>query len=415
MGRTGNWGTVDWTAVTHLQKSRDRRRRCTSLRLAHMPIARRSSALLVALVLAACGSDAAPGTSELAAWTVDSATVTIGRDERPEALLERVTGASRLPDGSILVADLGDAPLRRYRADGSLDARLARSGAGPGEITYLAYLFRCGDEVITHDIDGRRISVFSLDGAYRREFRFALPEGQQAPYLSACNAAERFAHLGWGSRGRPQAGTHRDTVPVWTTAAPDGPTLVLDSVPSSERWGQTYNGRIVGSMPLPFGRQPVLGIGRDRIYVGSGDTFTIRVYAFDGSRLDSLHLPVELQPVTPADIRDRIERYVAERGESERASMERESAEIIYPTTHVAYTALKVDAEDYVWVRAYAAPSSALVEWQVFSPAGRHVATVPMPRALEVFEIGTDYVLGKYLDAAEGQPLVRLYPLRRSP
>lgn len=371
--------------------------------------------LPLAATVAACGPDSATERSAVARWTLDSATITIGRDDRPEALLERVTGATRLADGSIVVADLGDAPLRRYRADGSLDARLARSGAGPGEITYLASLFRCGVDVITHDIDGRRISVFSLDGAHRREFRFALPEGQQAPYASACNASGRFAHVSWGSRGRPQVGMHRDTVPVWTTATPDGPPVVIDSVPSSERWGQTYNGRLVGTMPLPFGRQPVVGIGRDRIYVGSGDTFMLRVYALDGTRLDSLFLPVQPQPVTPADIRDRIERYVAERGESERATMERESAEIIYPATHAAYTALIVDADDHAWVRAYAAPSSELVDWQVFDSEGRHVATVPMPRGLEVFEIGTDYVLGKYLDAAEGQPLVRLYPLRRSP
>lgn len=363
----------------------------------------------------ACSAESGPEASSVAAWTLDSATVTIGRDERSEALLERVTGASRLPDGSIIVADLGDAPLRRFRADGSLDTRLARKGSGPGEMVYLAYLFRCGDDLITRDIDGRRISVFSLDGAYRREFRFALPDGQQEPYVSACNAAGRFAHLGWGAQGRAQAGTHRDTVPVWTTATPDGPAMLLDSVPSSERWGQTYQGRLVGTMPLPFGRQPVVGIGRDRIYVGTGDTFTIRSYAFDGTRLDSLRLSVPMQPVTPADIRDRIERYVAERGESERASMERESAEITYPATHPAYTALKVDADDHVWVRAYAAPASATVDWQVFSPVGRHVATVAMPRELEVFEIGRDYVLGKFLNAAEGQPLIRLYPLRRTP
>lgn len=373
------------------------------------------AALVLALLLSGCVSEVDPDVSAIARWSLDSATVTIGRDERPEALLTRVTGATRLADGRIIVADLGETPLRIFRADASLESRIARNGAGPGEITYLATLFRCGDEILTYDIDGRRISVFSLDGAYQREFRFALPVGQQTPYISACNATGRFAHLGWGNLARRQAGTHRDTVPVWITATPDGPPVVFDSVPSSERWGQTYNGRVVGSMPLPFGRQPVVGIGRERIYVGSGDTFTIRVYAPDGTRLDSLHLPVTLQPVTPDDIRDRIERYVAERGESERRSMERESAGITFPTTHAAYTALVVDAEDHVWVRAYASPASATVDWQVFGPTGQHLSTVPMPRALEVFEIGRDYVLGKFIDVGEGQPLVRLYPLRRSP
>jgi hypothetical protein len=373
--------------------------------------------VLVAAVaaVAACGSETPSDQSDVSRWVIDSASVTIGRDESPAALLTRITGATRLIDGSILVADLGDAPLRRFNPDGSLAERLARNGAGPGEMLYLAQMFRCGDVLLTYDIDGRRVSLFSLDGRYQREFRFALPSDQQAPYISTCNRDGRFVHLGWGTMRRGLAGIHRDTVPVWTTTTPDGPAVIIDSVPSSERWGQTYNGRVVGSMPLPFGRQPVIGIGRDRIYMGSGDTFTLRVYALDGTRLDSLHLNVALLPVTPADIRDRIERYILERGESQRASMERESADVIYPATHPAYTALVVDADDYVWVRAYAPPTSATVDWHVFGPDGWLVASAAMPRALEVFEIGRDYVLGKSLDADEGQPLVRLYGLRREP
>ena len=146
--------------------------------------------------VAACGSDASPRAASVAQWRIDSASIAIGEDERPEALLTRITGATRLPDGSILVADLGDAPMRRFYPDGSLAERLARSGSGPGEMNYLARLFRCGSELLTYDIEGRRVGVFSLDGRYQREFRFALPEGQQAPYISACNGDGRFAHLG---------------------------------------------------------------------------------------------------------------------------------------------------------------------------------------------------------------------------
>jgi hypothetical protein len=370
---------------------------------------------LLALTITACAPDAGDtgGAATVPRWSLDSAAITIGHDERIEALLERVTGATRLPNGRILVADLGEAPLRIFNTDGSLAERIARRGAGPGEMIYLAEMYRCGDAVITYDIEGRRISVFSLDGRYQREFRFAVPEGQQIPYISACNQEGRFAHLGWGTRGRLVAGVHRDTVPVWTTTTPDGPPVIIDSVPASERWGQTYEGRVVGSRPLPFGKQPVVGIGRERIYVGSGDRFTIRAYRLDGTRFDSLHLDVPARPVTPQDIRDRIEHYVLERGESERAGMERESAEIIYPETHAAYTALVVDAEDNVWVRPYVSPDSATAHWHVFDAAGRHTATVPIPRTLDVFEIGADYVLGKYIDPIEATPIVRLYRLRR--
>jgi hypothetical protein len=36
-----------------------------------------------------------------------------------------------------------------------------------------------------------------------------------------------------------------------------------------------------------------------------------------------------------------------------------------------------------------------------------------MPKHLEVYEIGRDYVLGRYLDPDESVPLVRMYRLTR--
>lgn len=137
---------------------------------------------------------------------------------RRGALLQRATGATRLSDGSVIVADLGEAPLRRFNADGSLATRISRAGSGPGEMQYLAWLFRCGDQFITYDIQGCRISIFNLDGKYQREFRFKVPTGQQVPYTSACSSDRRFAHAGWG-RMQPIAGAHRDTVPLWTARA----------------------------------------------------------------------------------------------------------------------------------------------------------------------------------------------------
>jgi hypothetical protein len=41
------------------------------------------------------------------------------------------------------------------------------------------------------------------------------------------------------------------------------------------------------------------------------------------------------------------------------------------------------------------------------------MTTVTMPSALEVYEIGRDYVLGRYVDPDESVPEVRLYTLRR--
>jgi hypothetical protein len=41
------------------------------------------------------------------------------------------------------------------------------------------------------------------------------------------------------------------------------------------------------------------------------------------------------------------------------------------------------------------------------------VAEVQLPVDLEVYEIGLDYVLGRFLNAEESIPQVRMYRLRR--
>lgn len=61
-------------------------------------------------------------------------------------------GAVKLPDGRILVGDRGDFSLKVFDASGKLVKSLGRKGSGPGEISYLAELWRCGNEVVTYDI-----------------------------------------------------------------------------------------------------------------------------------------------------------------------------------------------------------------------------------------------------------------------
>ena len=51
------------------------------------------------------------------------------------------------------------------------------------------------------------------------------------------------------------------------------------------------------------------------------------------------------------------------------------------------------------------------MRWTVFAPDGKVRATVAMPVALEVYEIGVDYMLGRYIDTEEQVPEVRVYRL----
>lgn len=378
----------------------------------------RSVAGLSALVLGliGCATEAAPGADEVAEWSVDSLpllTLGLGGEADSAITFTRITGATRLPDGQLLVADLGDAPLRLFAADGTLTRVVARKGAGPGEMEYLAWLYRCGDAIFAEDIDGRRISEYGTDAVFRRVFRFQIPAGQQTPYLAACNANGRFAYLGWGARGARTAGYHRDTVPVWISRTADGAPTVIDSVPASDRWGQTYEGRLVGSMPLPLGKQPSIAFGPQGFYIATGDAFEVLAYDTLGVKKGSLRLADTVPAVSPEDVRDFVEAEVAEAGERRRASIEREYAAITFPVRHGAITGLRVDTEGLVWIRGHSAPSAPSAAWRALDSGGREIAKLLLPRRLEVFEIGRDYVLGRQLDADEGVPVLQLWRLAR--
>lgn len=350
-------------------------------------------------------------------WSLDATpALTIGGDERDTAIiLQTIVGATRLPDGTILVGDRGDYALRFFSATGSPLRSVARRGSGPGEVRYLARMFRCGDSVYTYDIgEGQRVSVFTVRGTFVRAFRFGAPQAMQSPYQSACNRSGEFVHLGWERQRDMKGGVFRSIVPVWVSRADSAVGRVIDSVPGSERWGLVRNGQLRGTRPLPLGKQPVLGIGRSTIFVGSGDRFEVHALNSRGDSIGTILRRETPLPVTRNDIREAIEREVANRGESSRTDVEAAYAEMTLPATLPAYTDLRVDSEDLVWVRSYPRGSPASVQWSVFDSKGRNVGEIALPTHLEVFEIGGDYVLGRYLDPTDAIPQLRLYRFKRT-
>ena len=85
------------------------------------------------------------------------------------------------------------------------------------------------------------------------------------------------------------------------------------------------------------------------------------------------------------------------------------------PKMAPAHATLRVDHSGNLWVQDYPRAKAPMVTWRVFGRSGSPVAHVELPTHLTVFEIGADYVLGRYLDPDESIPQVRLYRLARGP
>ena len=350
-----------------------------------------------------------------ARWTVDpTPTLTLGANEADtNDIFTQVVGATRLPDGRVLVGDYGRYALRMYSADGKLARRFGRKGGGPGEIGYLAALLRCGDSIVTIDIDGHRTSVFSLGGEFRRVFRFSSPQTGRPPYQTTCNSRGTFAHYGWETMADVKGGAYRPMVPLWVSKADSGQVTVVASIAGSERVGLVIDGKPRGTRPLPLGRQTAIAMGSERVYVATGDRYEVAVYDLSGKPLQPLRETRTPRALVRADIDYELARTVAMAASLERrAAIEQDFETLPFPKSMPAYSALRIDQSGLVWAQnspEAASPST----WTVYDTNGRRVATAALPSHFEVYEIGPDYVLGRFLDPEESIPQVRMYRLRR--
>ncbi|MEW5917410.1 MAG: hypothetical protein AB1762_13450, partial [Gemmatimonadota bacterium] len=345
--------------------------------------------------------------------------VSIGNRPDDTTSFELVVGATRLPDGRGRVGDLGAYALRLFSPEGKAIGSFARKGSGPGEITYLRFLLRCGDSLFTMDVqNGHRVDVRSLAGSRARTFRFGSPQGGNVPYESACNNNRIFAHYGWERMKTPLAGVYRPQVPFWLSGPDSAIGKLFGDLDGSERFGRVgkdpETGRPWASAgPLPFGKQPAIAIGRDRVYIGSANRYEVLVFDLEGKRLTSITKPNDGVATTRADIETAIDKAAAGRPDSVRARIAQSYATMPLPKTLPPYARFVVDADDLLWVQDFPRAQLRTVRWSVFDRTARAIAELALPTHLEVYEIGRDYVLGRYVDPEEAVPEVRLYRLSR--
>ncbi len=367
--------------------------------------------VMLVLSVACSNGDDIPDDELAFEWHIDSVPMlSIADDDaRDEPVIGDAVGVIRLPEGGVVIADRALSSLRFFDADGSFTRSVGRAGRGPGEFEYIATMHRCGDSLYVQDIGHRSISVLTIDGVLSRAPSYAEIYGERSTYHSACNGSGVFVHNGWSRNEDQTPGRTRWIVPYWLTNT--------DGVIRTELGDHAGSERLVipgGSGPHPLGRNPVLAIGRERVYIGTADSFLVMAFALDGKLAGALRN-------TDADLRTTAEDIARFKlldtlgaNEMDKASSLREWSTVEFPPTIPAYDAMLVDAADHVWVRRYPRGADQHAEWLVFSSSGEQVATVRLPSTLTVHEVGLDYVLGIEVDPTEGQQMVPQFGLKRT-
>ena len=333
----------------------------------------------------------------------------------PDYIFERVRGATRMDDGTIVVLEGGTNELRLFDSSGSFVRNLGGTGEGPGEFLFLTEMWVSGDTIFGFCNLQKRISVFERGGDVLEMIRVNVAEGAGNPA-----AKRQFSDGSFLVLSAPSGGL------AFTLGMIQGNTWRLDRfsrggrflneiafVKESDRWGHDIPG--VPSFPyLPL----TLGIGTyaasgDQVYAGDITQGSVERWSGAGELTRVIRWPTPELRVTDRDRR----RYREVRSEPPQnfdpAGWNRYLRETPFPDRMPAYRRLLVDALGNLWAERYRPPSEDQESsWYVFNEEGVWLGEVDEPAGLWVYEICADYVLGLERDDLD-VPFVVMIPLHR--
>ena len=356
----------------------------------------------------------APKWTPETAWHLSSdPLVDIGGGDDEQQQLFRVTGAVRLSDGRIVVANSGARELRFYDARGTYLSSLGREGGGPGEFRSMSRVrLLAADSLLVYDFVLQRMSVFSTDvnaTQFAGGFSLATPDQGFFPFpIGVFSDGEVLIRTSASSAGMPPAGLSREQLLLWRYS-PDGQPIDTIGTFQGDESYRTGEGQRTVAMGVPFGRSAIMALSGTHLFYSSSDSYTIDAFSSDGRLERSIRYAIANAPVTREDI-ERVRRPPEDPSRPRPPPLQRLLDEVPLPETKPAHGEMIVDAAGNLWVAEYSLRRFEATSWTVFDPQGTLLGTVHMPPGSRLRQIGHDYVLGLWRDEDEVEH-VRMYGL----
>lgn len=355
-------------------------------------------------------------------WRVDGPDLEIGGidAEEPYALY-RVTDAIRLADGRIVVGSSASDDVRWFDPAGVHIRSSGRTGDGPGEYQSVSLLLRGrADSLLVVDATTRRLSVLDPAGDFVR----AIHVGEAAVIPRVVGRFDDGSLLAAPALiMRPEELVGADEVmrPPFTLVriAPDGAIAdTLGEFPGAERIIRitTSNGQLasVNIIQLPFAKSPTFAVSGDDVYVGSQDAAEITVHGIDGALRRIVRTGRSPERVTEAHLDAQFREQLEAMPDEMRSQFEAQGRESDLPHGEFVppYGEIRTDHDGNLWVSDYDDPTDPPGHWTVYDPTGAVAARILLPDRFRPFDIGPDWILGRYLDDLDVE-YVRLYRIVR--
>ncbi|WP_419936288.1 hypothetical protein [Candidatus Palauibacter sp.] len=378
------------------------------------------SALIVAVLLAAPAGaqevveSAAPRGPDLT--LAGEPLVRIGIVDGPvEYIFGNVTGAVRLADGSIVVADEQSANLRRYDASGRHLWTSGRSGEGPGEYGGLWLVRGCaGVPVTVFDWQQDRSTELDVAGNVLAT-RSLVPLGAHPYGAPVCSPDGRLVFTPWPDDmgASYEEDLAEGDVYRWHTAlvSVEGDSVVTlrSGIPGAERFFIQAG----SSGPRDWGKDVEFTPVSSGVWYGTADDYELAHLDWTGRVTRVARWAGPDLTVTGERVDAYREAWLARYDDPEaRRNFEREywpDTRDQLPERFPAYEALVALPDGAFWVKTHAwlAPGE---ELHLLDANGAWLRRLTLPGGATVLDAGRDWVLLRQRDELD-VPTVALYEL----
>lgn len=338
----------------------------------------------------------------------------------PESSLYQVSGAVRLSDGRVVVANGGNSQLVEFSPEGRYLSSIGRDGQGPGEFYWLTSLQRGpNDSLFAFDGQMQRLTVFSGDGRLERTARFEVEADVRG--RDALVSAKRLADGVWVGRAR-DTNVHgapgeimRDTISVGLLDGALDALQPLAHLPARMTATIVRGGRRSWTAPA-FSPRPVLALWGRCVFMSSAEDRSIFVFSSEGEPVTTFQGPGSPRSVTQEHVESWLDFKLTVNNvpEEERQETRRRLATYPHPATLPYYSHMVADQWGHIWLQEYSPPDGLGRRWYVLSQSGRLLGEVTMPKRMRAFEITEDGVLARTLGELD-EEMVELFPLSRRP
>lgn len=347
-------------------------------------------------------------------WKIGTdALLRIGVREGDEAYqFDGVTGAARLPDGTVVVADFGYQNVRYFDSLGRHLTTIGGPGEGPGEFQGLSAIgLGPGGRLWAYDFSLRRLSWLDQRGELV-DLTVLGPEPAVLTPLGPLPDGTFLLKQLWGAAQVSQAtepGLRRDDVAFVRFDSRGDLVDTLGLFPGREVYLTEEDGRGVMNTP-PFPRNSLGVIWGAGAVVGSNEAFDLVELTPAGEAMRSFRLPDLDLTLEPGDREDYISNRLATVPQERRPGLRNELESMPFPDSRPAFGGLLGDEDGNLWVADWVLMPQVAESWTVLDSSGRWLGSVEAPPRFAPMHIGSDWVLGVEWDEMDLE-FVALYPL----